>query len=291
MINLTATTDKLSVITSAAVTTDAHTSWVDYNSTTVTPGRTNAAITTATTTDISGSPGASTQRNVKTINIANKHASSSQTVTVQFDQNGTLFVLYTTTLGAGEELQYIDGDGWAVYDSSGNRKIISPPTQNLIVKALLSDKTNGGTTAAAITGIDQVVGVGTWHFKYAIIYRSDTTTTGVKFGVDHTGTVSFFVYNGYYIDNNALAATAAADQDAVATTAQIVGGYAARAKAGATAPFITASVDTINVDMLFIIEGIAVVTASGTLQLYHASEAASTTTVKAGSGLYLIKIG
>ena len=66
MLNLASTSDVLRVVTGAAADIDVHSSWVDLNGTTVTPGRTNTpAITTATTTTIVGSPAASTVRSVR----------------------------------------------------------------------------------------------------------------------------------------------------------------------------------------------------------------------------------
>ena len=50
MLLLASTSDLLRVVTSGAITTDVHASWLDLNGSTVTPGRTNTAITTATTT-------------------------------------------------------------------------------------------------------------------------------------------------------------------------------------------------------------------------------------------------
>ncbi len=156
------------------------------------------------------------------------------------------------------------------------------------VKALTADQTNATTTFAKVTNLDQVVGVGTWAFKYLIRYRSDTTTTGIKFAVNHTGTVTSFVANAWYQENTTAAATGAADQAHI--TFGLVAGGAARAKSTSVAMVQTASVDTINADMLMILEGLMVVTVSGNIELYHASEAATTTTVKQDSALILTKI-
>lgn len=112
MLLLVATTDKLQLITSAAVAVDVHASYMDYNGSTVTPGRQNTAISTATTTDIVGVPGASTQRNIKTLNARNKSASSAVDVTVQYNQNATLFEMHKVTLRPGEALEYIEGVGF-----------------------------------------------------------------------------------------------------------------------------------------------------------------------------------
>jgi hypothetical protein len=117
MLLLTATTDKLQVITGAALATDVHASFMDYASGSVTPGRQNTAISTATTTDVVAAPGASTTRNIKELHIRNK-SGSSQTVTVQFNQNATVFELHQATLKAGEELQYLDGVGFVIVAAS-----------------------------------------------------------------------------------------------------------------------------------------------------------------------------
>lgn len=108
------TGDKLEVVTSASVTTDVHASYVDIDgSGVVTPGRKNTAISTGTTTDVSGSPASGSTRNVKTLNIRNKHASSSVDVTVQHNiSGGTTSELHKATLSAGEALQYIEGVGF-----------------------------------------------------------------------------------------------------------------------------------------------------------------------------------
>lgn len=112
MLLLTSTSDKISLVSGSALNTDVHCSWVDYASGTVTGGRTNTAITTATTTDIVAAPAASTQRNVKTINIRNRDASSSQDVTVKHTDGTNNMELVKVTLQPGETLEYIEGVGW-----------------------------------------------------------------------------------------------------------------------------------------------------------------------------------
>lgn len=123
MIILSSTSDKLQVVTSAAVTVDSHASWMDYNGSTVTPGRTNSAITTATTTDVVASPGASTQRNVKSLHLRNKHASSSTGIIVKHTDGTTAVELLSCTLFAGECLEYVEGQGFRIYDANGQPKI------------------------------------------------------------------------------------------------------------------------------------------------------------------------
>jgi hypothetical protein len=111
---LNTTTDKLQLVTSAAVTVDVHASYTDYDGSVVTAGRQNAAISTATTTDVVAAPASGISRNVKHLTARNKHASSSVDVTLQFNQNGTIFELHKVTLAAGKALEYIEGIGFAI---------------------------------------------------------------------------------------------------------------------------------------------------------------------------------
>lgn len=117
MLILTNTTDKIQLTTGTAADVDVHVSYTDMPtpitpSSNATPGRTNTAITTATTTDILAAPAASTVRNVKTIHIFNKDTADSTDVSVIYDQNGTDFFLHKCNLAPGEALEYIEGIGW-----------------------------------------------------------------------------------------------------------------------------------------------------------------------------------
>lgn len=146
MILLTSTSDLIQVITASAVTsTHMHASYTDYNGSSVTPGRTNTSINTAATTSIVGSPGSSTQRNVKSMVIRNTHASSSNVVTVQHTDGSTTATLVKCTLGPGESLQYFDKDGFIVFDASGGRKS-APATGRLVNETLLTSASANFTT-------------------------------------------------------------------------------------------------------------------------------------------------
>ncbi len=156
------------------------------------------------------------------------------------------------------------------------------------VKSLSADQSNSTVTPTNVTGLDVATGTGTFIFQYYIRYQSAATTTGVRFDVNHTGTVTSFVWNQRQIDTSATAATAAADQDQVQAASGVMGGFASRAK-GTAGRGTTVSVDTANADMLTIIEGLFVCTVSGDLELWHGSETAASTTVKAGSSLILTR--
>lgn len=120
MINLASTSDLIQVVTSHAAQLEVHSSWVDLNGTTVTPGRTNTPhITTATTTTVVGSPAASTVRNVKHLNITNDHASQSCIVTVEHYDGTTAIELMAFTLLPGENMIFNAEGRWAHRDAQG----------------------------------------------------------------------------------------------------------------------------------------------------------------------------
>lgn len=112
MLLLTGTGDKIRAVTGQAVTVDSVLFWTDYNASTVAGGHTLAAITTATTTDSSGSPAASTTRKVKSGFWRNKHASLSVDLTIQFYDGTNAYEMWKTTLKPGEQLEYMEGIGF-----------------------------------------------------------------------------------------------------------------------------------------------------------------------------------
>jgi hypothetical protein len=174
MLLLTSTSDKVQAITSGTANIDVHADWVDNASGVVTPGRTNTAISSATTTDVVAAPASSTQRNVKNMTFRNKHASSSQTLTVQHTDGTTVVELIKITLLAGEILVWNDGAGFRVYDAAGGAKTAgrtgryikttvltsgtsfttSPETNSIFVRVQAGGGQGGGCTvgSASISG-------------------------------------------------------------------------------------------------------------------------------------------
>lgn len=285
MLLLPSTTDKLQLTTSAAVTVDVHASFVDM--TTADPpvvkgsttSKQNTAISTATTTDIVAAPAASTIRNVKTVNIRNKHASASVDVTAIYDANGTDYELFKATLRAGEVLEYVEGVGWFV--------VYAATSPQLRTVKLGSDQSNATTTATEVTGMSLTTGTGTFNFQYKLITVTSATGTTPKFAINHTGTLTAINYFVYTTSANALAADGVVDGDISLTTGGLFNVNAARAKS-TTALTAFVSHDT-TTDVMYIIDGIMVCTVDGDIELWHGSETAASTTVKAGSSLVLIR--
>jgi hypothetical protein len=122
MLLLTSTSDKIQAVTTGTADISVHATFVDNSSGSVTGDRKNTNVAAAATTDIVAAPGASIQRNVKHLSIRNKHATASQTVTLQHTDGTTVVELFKCTLLAGEELVFNDGTGFMVHDSAGGVK-------------------------------------------------------------------------------------------------------------------------------------------------------------------------
>lgn len=119
MIILASTADLVRVATSHAALVEVHASYVDLNGTTVTPGRLNTLISTATTTTVVASPASSTVRNIKHLNITNDHASQSCNVTVEHTDGTTAIELMAFTLLPGENMILNEEGRWAHRDAQG----------------------------------------------------------------------------------------------------------------------------------------------------------------------------
>lgn len=114
MLLLTSANDFVQIgVSVSAVAIDAHVSWVDTsNAGAITPGRKNSTTTTAGLMIIAPAPPASTQRNIKTMNIRNKHATDPCQITVYHYDGTTNELLFDTTLQAGKTLDYTDTGGF-----------------------------------------------------------------------------------------------------------------------------------------------------------------------------------
>lgn len=197
MILLTSTSDLLQVVSSATSALDVHASWVDLNGSTVTPGRTNTAITTATTTTVTGSPASSTQRTVKTLSVRNKGAGT-QVVTIVHTDGTTAVEVIEATLAPDTSLQYHEAAGWWVTDTQGRAAVAnysfsgSPITDSDTIVRLTADVTNSNATAntiADVTGLSFSVTSGKLYwFEFHIVFTTAATTTGSRWSINGPAT-------------------------------------------------------------------------------------------------------
>lgn len=120
MLLLNSTSDVIRIVTSSSANSiDCHASWVDLNGTTVTPGRQNTIITTATTTTVVPSPGAGTTRNVKGMYVTNDSTGTNCTVSVDHFDGTNQVELISFILLPGENLGYREDGSWIHRDSQG----------------------------------------------------------------------------------------------------------------------------------------------------------------------------
>jgi hypothetical protein len=194
MILLTSTSDLLRVTTSTTANIDVHASYVDLSGTTVTPSRTNTTISTATTTTVVSSPASSTQRTVKTLFIRNRHATTTNDITILHTDGTTSVEFIKVSLNAGYTLRYDEGNGFEVLDSFGRSLLNNSDNgSNAAVNALNlvvlgSDVTNNNATAntmADVTGLSFSVTAGEKYWFYANIqYTSAATGTGSRWSMN-----------------------------------------------------------------------------------------------------------
>lgn len=180
MLLLIGTTDKLELVTDAAVTVDVHVSYVDATKSTavvIDNDSQETAISTATTTEICAAAGAgTTARNVKTINIHNKDATLAVNVTIQKDISATKYVLRKYTLLAGETAQYIEGVGWFKIEQGSLFRLLRVATADYI---------NATTSFTDITGLTCPVSNGkSYSFIALLTHLNNASTTGSRFGIN-----------------------------------------------------------------------------------------------------------
>jgi hypothetical protein len=257
----------------------------------VVPTTTLTNIPTATTTDIRAAPAASKVDDVKFISVRNVHATVANDVTVLVDLAGTDYELFKCTLLPGEHLVCHEGT-WFHFDANGGvyGATVELEDPRFITKRLLADQSNSTVTLTEVVGLTVPCGIGVWHFKYILRVQSAAATTGHRFSVNHDGTVAWFLATVDWSGNSNAAASDTLDQDFVVAGGQVPSRFSARAKS--TAGWgTTLGVDTLNADVLYEVEGITEVTVAGNLELWHGSEVAAASTVKAGSLLVLDKAG
>jgi hypothetical protein len=277
MLLLASTSDKIRVVTSAAVTTDVHASYMDLSGTTVGYGRKNTPITTATTTDVVDPPAGSTGRTVKTIHIRNKHAATAQDVTVIHTDGTNASELIKVTLAAGDALHYDEHNGWSVLDPQGRVKqssTTSPVAVNALnLVVLAADVTNNNAVANTIqdvTGLSFPVTAGqTYWFLFTIAYTAAATTTGSRWTINGPAAPTLLNYTSdYTLTATSLTVNYATAYDipAASNASSLTAGNLAR------------------------IEGIITPSASGTVIARFASEILSSAIVaKAGSMLQWVR--
>lgn len=287
MLILAQTTDSLQVVLSASATTQAQ-CFVSYRNTTssaITPLRTVTNTNNTTAVTLVSSPSASNQRVVDYISIFNSN-SSDITPTILFNDNGTTYPLFSATIAPGEKIEYQEGNGFSVINTSGGSKTsneygvytTSVPWSTVVLGA---DVTNSNAVAATmedVTGLSFSASTGTYWFRIealgvpsaagragAIAVNGPTATRVCLIGYALSSTIAI---NG----NNAYASSQynATNNTAAGPSWATISGY---------------------LRTNYVVEGFVALTASGTFQVRHSCSAAGGSfTTKAGSALHYYKV-
>jgi hypothetical protein len=161
-----------------------------------------------------------------------------------------------------------------------------------VPKSLTGDYTNSTTTGSIVTGLNFTgLVAGTYYAKWILFVASAATGTSFSFGVNYTGTVTRMMNHARFPSAGVTAATGTMIDVANATTGQ-VWAYAASTTESTTTPNLGPWVGVTNANLFHLIEvtSLVVVSDSGDLELYAASETGAVQiTAKAGSSGYLIR--
>ena len=176
MLLLTSTSDKIQVVTGSAVDVEVHASFMDYNGTTVTPGRTNTAISTATTTDVVAAPGSGVQRNIKVLHIRNVHASSSVAVTVVHTDGSVAVDIAKVTMAAGERLSYTEDHGFSYFAADGTVKTGANAAIDALSADLAAETSNRVSADNALSNQISVVSNAVSVVSQAVSLLSNTNS-------------------------------------------------------------------------------------------------------------------
>ena len=161
-----------------------------------------------------------------------------------------------------------------------------------LVVRLGSDYTNATTTGTEITGL-QFGGLvaGTYLAQWYLFVQSAATTTSFSFGVNYTGTVTRMVNMTQFPSAGVTAATGTMHNANNATTGQVLA-YANSTTESTTTPNMGPWVGVTNTgaNHRIYVESLVVVSDSGDLEIWAASEVGtSTITVVTGSSGVLIR--
>jgi hypothetical protein len=170
--------------------------------------------------------------------------------------------------------------------NSGNANIAAAPSETWQV--LSADATANATTTYATVMTTSNLAAGTYSYRYQIVYRSTVTTTGVKFRLDFSGTVTRVRNRRMLATTGTTQATGVADSTANVNAGSLMEAYTNITDAADLGP--NAGVSATTDDQYETIEGLMVVSTTGNLILQHASETAASTQVRADTCLFLKRL-
>lgn len=215
MIVLASTSDEIRVVTDQAANVDVQAGFADLNAGAVTVDRTNTLITTAATTTVVASPGASTFRTVKSIFVRNRSALTPTRVTVIHRASGPVDAeMIRALLQPGDTLAYNEHDAWrymrgpyGTLAAAHDRVWLDPAIGALYTQVLPADVSNAKATANRLLEVRELQfavreGQRYW-FCFTLHYTAAAATTGSRWSIYGPGSPTAL----RYISENSLTTT------------------------------------------------------------------------------------
>lgn len=160
------------------------------------------------------------------------------------------------------------------------------------VRRLNSTHSNSSTTGTKVTDLDMTVEAGTYTFEYYLFVRSSSAGVAPTFAFNFTGTAAPVKWWFEYADLSATLLAAIGTISHNVTTQTLGFGMAQSEDTEATTVANMGplgGVQATGTDHLVKITGLMVVSVTGNIELWHASEAANATTVEIGSSLIVVR--
>lgn len=188
----------------------------------------------------------------------------------------------TLTMGAVSDGQVLARSGSSIVGTT-----IGAPT----TRRLNSQHDVASATGTEVTDLSVTLGSGTYTFTYYLFTQAANTTVGLALGINYTGTMTRMAVHMRYADTGTTATTGVADSATAGIAEEMVGIFATitRSTTACNLGPLT-NHDAANTDTLIIVEGVIVVSDTGDLELWHNSDAATTTSLMVGSSLVLHRI-
>jgi hypothetical protein len=174
----------LTLVTGSAVSTDYVVDYVDHAATSFSPLSGRGNVATATTTTILAAPDANTTRQVKSIKITNRHASSAQTVQVFVVASASSYALSENMVLAAGQCVLLNDKGWTIM-SDKDQVVVATGKLLTVSNTLTLAGTDGTTmtfptTNATVARTDEAQtfgGVQTFAGRVLVDDTTDATST------------------------------------------------------------------------------------------------------------------
>lgn len=194
------------------------------------------------------------------------------------------------------DLLLASSTGSAINWAAGTKYVsvcYSAAHRNPRTKKLTTQHDNSTATGTIMTSLSLAnVQPGTYTVKYTLIHQAAATTTGAGFAINFTGTATTKVFARRNVATITTASNGLAEEEsgAALVTGGVLNGWATNTYATTAANMVSEGVGAINTNTIEIIEGVLVVTAAGSLDIWHASQVAAISSVMVGSSVVLTRI-